>query len=294
MGGMDGFWRWCGAWLAAGLLAVGAGRAAAEPAPPSLPFPLGLPPGTVRGTLTVWTEESFFHRVSLGRAMYPGELDALAESLRRAGWSESSPETDAAAAGRLAEGLALLRAAGAEDAARAIADFWATGNRSWSLGTTQLVYLAGDRAELLVSFPFGGEVSCPSAAPGEFAAETALPLAGAAFVRRSLQSEGALTVATEQWASDLPPEAFFDRATAQLLAAGYRGGMAGGAGTGARGGADAVFSALLGERLRVFERPGCQLTLLRTPGGEGELAGYAFVARFVDAAALAAGVWAAP
>jgi hypothetical protein len=242
----------------------------------------------------VWTEAAFFHRVTLGRAMYPSELDALAVTLREAGWAETSPETDAAAAGRLAEALSMLRAAGAEDAARAVAGFYATGNRSWSLGTTQLIYLAGDRSELVLSFPFGGEVACPAAAPGEFAAETALPLAGATFVRRSLQAEGGLTVATEQWASDLPPGPFFDRATAQLLAAGYRGGMAGGAGTGAKEGADAAFSALLGERLRVFERPGCQLTLLRTAGGEGEPAGYAFVARFVDAAAIAAGTWAAP
>ena len=289
---MDGFRRWCCAWLAAVLLAAGAGRVAAEPAPPSLPFPLGLPPGTVRGTLTVWTEEEFFHRVTLGRAMFPGELDALAETLRGVGWAETSPETDAAAAGRLAEALSMLRAAGAEDAARAVAGFYATGNRSWSLGTTQLIYLAGDRAELVLSFPFGGEVACPSAAPGEFAAGTALPLAGATFVRRSLQAEGGLTVATEQWASDLPPGPFFDRATAQLLAVGYRGGMAGGAD--AKEGADAAFSAMLGERLRVFERPGCQLTLLRTAGGAGEPAGYAFIARFVDVAAIAAGAWAEP
>jgi hypothetical protein len=282
------------AWVAAGWLAAGAVRLAAEPVPPELPFPAGLPAGMVRGTLTVWTEESFFHRVSLSRAMFPGELDELAERLRKAGWSETSPETDAAAAERLAKALALARAAGAGDAAQAVLEFFASGNRSWSLGTMQLLYLAGEGGELLVSFPFGGELACPTAAPGEFAAEASLPLAEASFVRRSLQAERAMTVATEQWASGDPPERFFDRANAQLLGAGWRGGVVGGEARGGKGSPDAAFSALLGRWVRVYERPGCQLTLLRTPGGEGEPAGYAFIARFLDAAAFAAGAQAVP
>ena len=282
------------AWVAAGWLAAGAARLAAEPVPPELPFPTGLPAGMARGTLTVWTEESFFHRVTLSRAMFPGELDGLAETLRQAGWSETSPETDAAAE-RLAGALALARAAGAGDAAQAVLEFFASGSRAWSLGSTQLLYLPGEGGgELLVSFPFGGELACPAAAPGEFTAEVPLPLAEASFVRRSLQAERGMTVAMEQWSGGEPPERFFDRANAQLLGAGWRGGAVGGEARGGKGSPDAAFSALLGRWVRVYERPGCQLTLLRTPGGEGVPAGYAFIARFLDAAAFVAGAAAVP
>lgn len=191
---------------------------AALPEPPSLPFPLPAATLHIRQTTTLFAPGDYLHLAALDRPLTAYELDDLAATLARLGWSPGVASTggEAATLRQLRDLAPTLDLQRPFDASLQLLE---SGLKSWTLDPIQLIYTPGGNTTLGLSFPLPDN-ELP-ATPGAFTADLPLPLHDARFSQAAIQADDTQLTRMETWLSHTPPELFLAQAEPVLIAAGW-------------------------------------------------------------------------